>query len=261
MTFIPFHRTKLHSTKPLLHTRKHLTYQYQYTLHYKPTMTAERKNRQRNNILWYNPSFSKNVSTNIGLKFLSLIDKHFPMDHSLQKIFNCNTIKISYSAVWMTPKRSLTTITGASYTRLTYLTWKTTKTAWEPTKHATADKRTIACSTVTAFNLHWFIKPLSHGTTTTLLKHTLDSTLKQYRNHIASFRHAKHKNSTELSKHIWALKNDNTDYFISWRVFSSSSPNSSSSKRCNLCLTEKFQIICLPDLSSLNKHNKLGSSC
>ena len=44
-----------------------------------------------------------------------------------------------------------------------------------PTTHATADKRTLARSTVTAFNLQSFIKPLSHRTTTTPLKHTLDS--------------------------------------------------------------------------------------
>ena len=83
----------------------------------------------------------------------------------------------------------------------------------------------------------------------------------RHRNHIASFRHAKHKNSTELSKHIWTLKNDNIDYSISWRVLSSSSPYNSSSKRCNLCLKEKFLIICRPDLSSLNKRNELVSSC
>ena len=28
---------------------------YHYTLHYEPTATAKRRNRQRNNILWYNP--------------------------------------------------------------------------------------------------------------------------------------------------------------------------------------------------------------
>ena len=72
---------------------------YQYTLHYEPITTTKRKNRQRNNILWYNPPFSKNVYTNIGHKFLSLIDKHFPKDHSLRKIFNRNTIKISYSCM------------------------------------------------------------------------------------------------------------------------------------------------------------------
>ena len=85
----------------------------------------------------------------------------------------------------------------------------------------------------------------------------------RHRNHIASFRHAKHKNSTELSKHIWAHKNDNIHYSISWRVLSSSSPYNSSSKKCNLCLKEKFLIICRPDLSSimpLKKRNELRSS-
>ena len=35
----------------------------------------------------------------------------------------------------------------------------------------------------------------------------------------------------------------------------------SSSKRCNLCLKEKFLIICRPELSTLNKRNELVSSC
>ena len=51
------------------------------------------------------------------------------------------------------------------------------------------------------------------------------------------------------------------DYSISWRVLSSSSPYNGSSKRCNLCLKEKFRIIYRPDLSSLNKRNELVSSC
>ena len=83
----------------------------------------------------------------------------------------------------------------------------------------------------------------------------------RYRNHTASFRHTKHRNSTELSKHVWSLKDNNIDYSISWRIISSSSSYNSSSKRCNLCLKEKFLIICRPDLSSLNKRNELVSSC
>ena len=83
----------------------------------------------------------------------------------------------------------------------------------------------------------------------------------RYRNHTASFRHAKLRNSTELSKHIWTLKDNCIDHFISWRILSSHSPYSSASKRCNLCLKEKFLIICQPDLSTLNKRNELVSSC
>ena len=42
---------------------------------------------------------------------------------------------------------------------------------------------------------------------------------KRYRNHIASFCHAKHRNSTELSKHIWTLKDSNIDHSITTIVF------------------------------------------
>ena len=36
------------------------------------------------------------VKTNIGKKFLQLIDTHFPKDHPLHPIINRNTIKMSY---------------------------------------------------------------------------------------------------------------------------------------------------------------------
>ena len=72
---------------------------YNFTLQYESNAPNKRKNRQRNTILWYNPAFSKNVSTNIGHKFLALVDKHFPKDHKLRTIFNRNTIKISYSCM------------------------------------------------------------------------------------------------------------------------------------------------------------------
>jgi hypothetical protein len=54
-----------------------------------------RRNRQRN-IIWFNPPFSKSLNTNIGREFLSLIDKHFPLQHKLHKIFNRNTLKILF---------------------------------------------------------------------------------------------------------------------------------------------------------------------
>ena len=83
----------------------------------------------------------------------------------------------------------------------------------------------------------------------------------RYRNHIASFRHTRSRNSTELSKHIWNLKDNNIDYSISWRILSSTKAYNSASKRCNLCLKEKLLIICRPDISTLNKRNELVSSC
>ena len=105
------------------------------------------------------------------------------------------------------------------------------------------------------------VKRNNNNTSETYIGLTENPFKTRYRNHTASFRHTKHRNSTELSKHVWSLKDNNIDYSISWRIISSSSSYNSSSKRCNLCLKEKFLIICRPDLSSLNKRNELVSSC
>ena len=58
----------------------------------------KRRNRKRQ-VTWFNPPFSRNVKTNVGKMFLKLIGKHFPRGHKLNKIFNRNTVKVSYSCL------------------------------------------------------------------------------------------------------------------------------------------------------------------
>ena len=61
-------------------------------------MSEKKKQRQRK-ITWFNPPFSRNVKTNIGEKFLKLIDENFPKNHPLRKVINRNTIKVSYKCM------------------------------------------------------------------------------------------------------------------------------------------------------------------
>jgi len=52
---------------------------YKHNLQFQqPSNNSRQKNRKRN-IVWFNPPFSNNISTNIGNKFLKLLDKHFPL--------------------------------------------------------------------------------------------------------------------------------------------------------------------------------------
>ena len=60
---------------------------------------SERKKAKERKIIWFNPPYSMNVETNIGKTFLKLVKKHFPCNNSFHKIFNKNTIKISYSCM------------------------------------------------------------------------------------------------------------------------------------------------------------------
>ena len=59
-------------------------------------MCGSKKRSRGRKITWFNPPFSANVSTNIGAKFLRIIDTCFPPTHMLHKIINRNTIKVSY---------------------------------------------------------------------------------------------------------------------------------------------------------------------
>ena len=74
---------------------------------------SQPKRKRHRSIIWFNLPCSKNVVTNIGKTFLQLIDKHFPKSSRLHKIFNRNSIKISYScmknvkAIISTPTREL----------------------------------------------------------------------------------------------------------------------------------------------------------
>ena len=83
----------------------------------------------------------------------------------------------------------------------------------------------------------------------------------RFTNHKASFNHKTKRLNTELSKHIWQLKESNTRFKITWKILKQASPYNPASSRCNLCLWEKYFIICRPNLASLNKRNELITSC
>ena len=73
---------------------------YKTKLQYQqPNENNQNKKKRKRNIIWFNPPYSKSVKTNIGRIFIKLISKHFPPNHKFVKIFNKNTIKLSYSCM------------------------------------------------------------------------------------------------------------------------------------------------------------------
>ena len=58
----------------------------------------EKKKRKRD-VTWHNPPYSIHVKTNIGEVFFKLLHMHFLKTHKFFKIFNKNTLKLSYSSM------------------------------------------------------------------------------------------------------------------------------------------------------------------
>ena len=57
---------------------------YQATLKFEKPSQNTRRNRDRK-VIWFNPSFSLNLKTNIGKEFFKLIRKHFPEFIALER--------------------------------------------------------------------------------------------------------------------------------------------------------------------------------
>ena len=67
-------------------------------IHFEPNTpqdTTSTQRKRKKNTIWFNQPKSKNVKTNVGLKFLNLIDRHFKST-TLHRIFNRNTIEVIY---------------------------------------------------------------------------------------------------------------------------------------------------------------------
>ena len=71
---------------------------YDHQLRFNQTPPRTKRKRSRN-VTWYNSPYSANVATNIGRKFLHIVDTGFPVGNPLRKIFNRNTLKSSYSGM------------------------------------------------------------------------------------------------------------------------------------------------------------------
>ena len=227
---------------------------------YKEKIRYDQNQNQRNQtnrpriIIWFNPPFSQNVETNVAKSFLQVVDKHFPRSHKLHKIFNRNNLKVSYSCttnmaniIKSHNQKILNENNGVSNERKCNCRNKDLC----PLDGACLTSNVIYEATVTT----------TTGDTKTYIGMTEHEFKTRYNNHKLSFRDRKHSHSTVLSKHIWDLKDSNTDYQIHWRIIKRANVYRGNPSRCNLCLSEKLCILSACDISLLNKKSELVTKC
>ena len=105
------------------------------------------------------------------------------------------------------------------------------------------------------------IKSENNGTIKTYIGMTSNTFKERYRNHLKSFKHPQYSSETELSKHVWNLKNDGKKFEIKWSIVRRAQAYTPGANRCNLCTEEKLQIIKSKSENLLNKRNELFSKC
>ena len=84
---------------------------------------------------------------------------------------------------------------------------------------------------------------------------------KRFYKHRSSFLHEDEEHETTLSSHIWSLKRNHQKYDIEWHIKDRATPFNPVSRKCRLCIREKYYIIFEPEGASLNQRSKLFTTC
>ena len=207
-------------------------------------------------MIWFNPPYSKNVITKVGHYFLNLLDKHFPRQHKLHKIFNKNTVNISYSCT-----RNKKSIINSHNKKVLH---QNRPCSNEQKSHCikkelcplnvNCQAENIACEATITCNEQTYGENIYIGIGETTSK-------KRYSNHKRSFNLAVYKNDTELSKEFGKIKRRNSVPEIKWRILTKCFPLNHSSLRCNLCLNDKLEIALFKGNNILNKRTELIAKC
>ena len=226
-----------------------------HRLQYNPP-NPRRRQRSRN-VIWFRPPYSKIVETNIGKKFLQLIDTHFPRNNKFQKIFNRSTIKVSYACM-----PNIGSIISSH-----------NKKILEEKKPM--ERGSCNCQVRNRDNC-----PLDGEcmTSNAMYQADISSTDEsypgkvyigiteppfkgRYGNHERDFNHEEYANTTELSKEVWEIKKKGFVPSIKWRIIKQIPAYNPESKKCLLCLGEKIEILEREGENLVNKRSELVSTC
>ena len=222
---------------------------YSHKLEYQEEVPRTKRKRNRK-IIWFNPPYSMNLKTNIGKKFLALLDKHFPRGSVLYPVLNRYKVKLSYrclpnmsAMISQHNKRLLNEEKEAFRCRCL------DKPNCPLPGRCTTDKLVYRATVTTVNSTETYV-----GLTANIFKD-------RFARHKSDFEHREQRTSTTLSDYIWDLKDKGEDYDIKWDVVARAKPFSATTRRCNLCIEEKFQIMFNPSQATLNSRRELFVHC
>ena len=246
---------------------------YKEELKYEPREGAtSRRRRRKREITWFNPPFCRSVTTNVGKKFLSILDKCFPPGHACHKLLNRQTVKVSYRTM-----PNLGHIIAGHNNKIIGKgdEAKPTRTCSCPKKdkpncplggHCLADNIIYQAKIKALPPKRVMLEDEEErDPRVTMVQTYLGRTRPNWKlrlgNHIASFKNSGQKLDTALSKYVWDLKALKRGFKIDWSLVAGTSSYAPSTDTCRLCLTEKHLLMQHPELGTLNIEDEFYASC
>ena len=221
----------------------------------KPTDTKHQKHsNHKRKIIWFNPPFSKSVSTKIGKSFLSLLDLHFPINHIYSSIFNRNKIKVSYSCM-----QNIKSVINNHNMKVLNNTAEIEEGCnCRNRNNCPLDGKCLTPNIIyeaqIMSNQPNYKQKVYIGTAETDFKH-------RFNNHTKSFNLEHYENDTELSKEYWTIKRTHFVPEITWRIIRKCATFNTTKKKWYICLKEKLEIASYKGDNLLNKRSEFINKC
>ena len=224
-------------------------YKEQANLKYKPKNDTTKKKPRSRKITWFNPPYAANLETNLGKKFLNLIEQHFPKENPLSKVLNRHTIKLSYSCM---PNMRAKILQHNN---------KILKDSVPPAP-AGCNCRKQECPLQKNCKVQCLVyeaKVCHNGKSVVYYGSTANDFKTRYRNHKSSFNKESKSNDTALASYVWE-HGLSCDPPIKWRVVGTRPPVTPGGT-CGVCLLEKTVIMKNSGPNTLNKRSEIYKKC
>ena len=208
-------------------------------------------------------SHSKRVEITInGQKRCSitwkLVNKHFPRGSELYKLFNRNTVKVSYCT--MNNMSSIISSHNAKILNDDTQSNHQKKCNCRKPDECPLDGNCLAENIVYKAAVSTRNEPTKYyyGMSEGDFKH-------RWSDHKTSFSSAKYRSKTELAQYVWSLKEKHKiplkEINIKWSIDRRSSKYRCGTRRCDLCISEKLSILNADPTSLLNSRDEIVSFC
>ncbi len=231
---------------------------YNYNISYTKANNETVLNKRKRKCIWFNPPYCRSVKTNVGSKFLKIIKKHFSKDSNINKYINKNCIKLSYSCM-----PNIEMIIKNHNRKLT----KIEKTTDESCNCRNKNKCPLKGGNCRTESVIYEAAVNTNNETKTYIGLTANQIKKRISTHNTTINcnpenknYNQYVNSTELSKLIHTLKQNGSNYNLSWKILEKVSKPKQGKNTCRLCLKEALKIL-QANSNCINKRSELMGSC
>ena len=206
-------------------------------------------------MIWFNPPFARNIKTNIGKKFISLLRKHFPPGTELYSLFNTKKVKMAYSCC---PSMK-DIIAGHNRKILQY--GRDDTFGIKGCNCIDGEEDCPLQGRCQSRGIVYSGKVRSVEGEKVYVGQTANTFKLRYGVHKSSFLHRSKRTSSGMSGYVWDLRDRGVEPEMEFDIITAAMPRSKGASKCSICNIEKTLIAASDQDQTLNRRKEVMNPC